>query len=123
MKNPVLLVVDMLNDFLAQWPAEARKRLLDSTRELVAMMRERGLPVIWVRQEFEPDLSDAFPEMREKGIRVVIKGTPGAEIVSELSPAEGEPVVVKKRYSAFFGTTMDEWLARLRPDAVILAGV
>ena len=121
--NPVLLVVDMLNDFLAQWPAEARKRLLDSTRELVAMMRERGLPVIWVRQEFEPDLSDAFPEMREKGIRVVIKGTPGAEIVSELSPAEGEPVVVKKRYSAFFGTTMDEWLARLRPDAVILAGV
>jgi maleamate amidohydrolase len=108
MKNPVLLVVDML---------------LDSTRELVAMMRERGLPVIWVRQEFEPDLSDAFPEMREKGIRVVIKGTPGAEIVSELSPAEGEPVVVKKRYSAFFGTTMDEWLARLRPDAVILAGV
>ncbi len=123
MKNPVLLVVDMLNDFLAQWPAEARKRLLDSTRELVAMMRERGLPVIWVRQEFEPDLSDAFPEMREKGIRVVMKGTPGAEIVSELSPAEGEPVVVKKRYSAFFGTTMDEWLARLRPDAVILAGV
>jgi nicotinamidase-related amidase len=123
MKNPVLLVVDMLNDFLVQWPAEARKRLIDSTRALVELMRTRKLPVIWVRQEFEPDLSDAFPEMREKGIRVVIKGTAGAQIVGELIPKVDEPVVVKKRYSAFFGTTLDELLARVQPDAVIVAGV
>lgn len=123
MKNPVLLVIDMLNDFLGQWPAEARKRLLESTRELVAMMRQRGLPVIWVRQEFAPDLSDAFPEMREKGIRVTIQGTPGAAIVSELSPAADEPLVVKKRYSAFFRTSLDELLAKVHPDGLILAGV
>ena len=123
MKNPALLVIDLLNDFLDQWPAESRKRLLDSTRQLVEMMRSRKLPVIWVRQEFEPDLSDAFPEMRQKGIRTTIKGTSGAEIVSELTPAAAEPVVVKKRYSAFFRTTLDELLATLQPDALILAGV
>ena len=78
MKNPVLLVIDLVNDFLDQWPADSKKRLLDSTRELIATMRSRKLPVIWVRQEFVPDLSDAFPEMREKGIRLTIQGTPGA---------------------------------------------
>lgn len=123
MKNPALLVIDLLNDFLDQWPAESRKRLLDSTRQLVEIMRSHKLPVIWVRQEFQPDLSDAFPEMREKGIRVTIKGTPGAQIVSELTPAAGEPVIVKKRYSAFFQTTLEELLAKLQPDALILAGV
>ncbi len=123
MKNPVLLVIDMVNDFLSQWPADARKRLVDSTGALVDVMRQRGLPVIWIRQEFEPDLSDAFREMREKGIRTVIRGSPGAEIVSELAPAAGETVIVKKRYSAFFGTTLDDVLAALQADALILAGV
>jgi nicotinamidase-related amidase len=79
--------------------------------------------VIWVRQEFEPDLSDAFPEMREKGIRVTIRGSPGAQIVSELVPAAGEPVIIKKRYSAFFRTTLDELLATLQPDTLIVAGI
>jgi nicotinamidase-related amidase len=30
---------------------------------------------------------------------------------------------VKKRYSAFFGTGLDELLAQLKPDSVILAGI
>ena len=40
-------------------------------------MREHGCPVIWVRQEFEPDLSDAFLEMKINGRPVTIKGTLG----------------------------------------------
>ncbi len=123
MKNPALLVIDLLNDFLDQWPAASRKQLLDSTRQLVEMMRSRKLPVIWVRQEFESDLSDALPEMRQKKIRVTIRGTPGAAIVGELTPAADDPVVIKKRYSAFFRTTLDELLAKLQPDALILAGI
>jgi nicotinamidase-related amidase len=118
-----LLVIDMLNDFLDAWPIESRARLLQSTNELIALMRAANHPVIWVRQEFEPDLRDAFPEMREKGIRINIRGTPGAQIVPQLSVAADDPVVIKKRYSAFFGTDLDRLLHDLRPDALILAGV
>ncbi len=123
MKNPALIVIDLLNDFLDEWPAASRRRLLVPTRQLVEMMRAHKLPVIWVRQEFEPDLSDAFPEMREKGIRVTIRGSPGAQIVSELQPDAQESVIIKKRYSAFFRTTLDELLATLQVDALILAGI
>ena len=42
-------------------------------------MRQLGRPIIWVRQEFEPDLCDAFPEMKAKGIRITIKGTVGCD--------------------------------------------
>jgi isochorismate hydrolase len=31
--------------------------------------------------------------------------------------------VIKKRYSAFFGTELDQMLSRLRPDVLILAGI
>src|SRR5208282_2724747 len=66
---------------------------------------------------------DAFLEMKAKGIRTTIKGTRGSQIISELRVATTDVVIVKKRYSAFFGTTLDEALARIRPDTLILAGI
>jgi nicotinamidase-related amidase len=123
MKTPVLVVIDLLNDFLANWDRARRDQLLQAVNELVETMRSHSLPIFWVRQEFEPDLRDAFPEMKAKAIHINIKGTPGCQIVPELSPAPTDIVIVKKRYSAFFGTGLDEILAQLQPDTLILAGI
>jgi nicotinamidase-related amidase len=123
MKKPVLIVIDMLNDFLDNWEPAHRQRLVEAINELVHTMRGYSHPILWVRQEFEPDLRDAFPEMKAKGIHITIKGTAGCQIIPELDFAASETVIVKKRYSAFFGTGLDETLGHLRPDAIILAGI
>ena len=123
MQKPVLLVIDMLNDFLEKWNSLQRDELLRAINELVQIMRKASRPVIWVRQEFEPDLSDAFPEMKAKGIRVAIKDTTGSQIDPRLDVDPSDTVIVKKRYSAFFGTHLDEVLARLQPDCLVLAGI
>jgi nicotinamidase-related amidase len=123
MKAPAVIVVDMLNDFLQAWPPETKERLVASTNALLAVARTHHRPVIWVRQEFQPDLRDAFAEIRKKGIRITIAGTPGCQIVSELNVAPSDTVIIKKRYSAFFGTTLDQVLADLAPDGLILAGI
>ena len=123
MQAPVLIVIDMVNDFLQSWAPVPRQRLLETTNTLVDMVREHNRPIIWVRQEFAPDLRDAFPEMRAKGIRTTIQGTPGCEIVSDLAVDRSDTIIVKKRYSAFFGTNLDQVLASLKPDGLILAGI
>jgi nicotinamidase-related amidase len=123
MNKPVLIVIDMLRDFLESWEPARKERLVHSINELVGAMRSSKHPIVWVRQEFEPDLRDAFPEMRAKGIRITIEGTPGCEILPELAVDPSDIVIVKKRYSAFYGTPLDEILARLRPDSIILAGI
>jgi len=123
MTKPVLIVIDMLNDFLDHWTSTSRQCLVKSIGELVSTMRTFGHPVIWVRQEFEPDLQDAFPEMRTRQIRITIRGTSGCQIVPELDVDERDTVVIKKRYSAFYGTNLDRLLEGLRPDAIILAGI
>jgi isochorismate hydrolase len=46
-----------------------------------------------------------------------------AKIASELATAPSDPIVIKKRYSAFFGTQLDQMLHRLTPDVLILAGI
>ena len=123
MKKPVLIVVDMLLDSLAGLEPDRKARLVHSINELAGVMRSFSHPLVWVRQEFEPDLRDAFAEMKTKGIRTTIKGTPGCQILPELAFAPFDSVIVKKRYSAFYGTGLDEALLRLGPDAIILAGI
>jgi nicotinamidase-related amidase len=123
MEKPVLVVVDMLRDFLDSWDVTRKRLLFASINQLVDGMRKLGHPIVWVRQEFEADLSDAFREMKSKGIRITIKGTPGCQIVSELAVDPSDVVIVKKRYSAFYGTNLEEMLGGMQPDAIILAGI
>ncbi|MBH5321325.1 cysteine hydrolase family protein [Aurantiacibacter sediminis] len=119
----VLLVIDMLNDFLDEWPAADRRALIRRINLLIKHFRATGYPVVWVRQEFEPDLSDAFLEMRKKDIRINIKGSEGAKIHSDLDRLDSDEVILKKRYSAFFGTPLDRHLEALAIEEITLCGI
>ena len=123
MAQTCLIVVDMLHDFLDPWEPDRRNALIKKTNELVAAFRQSNRPVIWVRIEFKADLSDAFLEMRDKGIRSIIEGTPGVAIHKGLAVDPGDTVIVKKRYSAFFGTDLDRILADLEATRLVLTGV
>jgi nicotinamidase-related amidase len=121
----VLIVVDMLNDFFERSPVLAmqRSRLVAGTNLLVRSFRSTGLPVFWVRQEFAPDLHDAFLEMRANKMSITIAGTPGCELLPELEYFPADPVIVRKRYSAFFATDLHTRLSNIRPEVLVIAGV
>jgi len=123
MADRVLIVIDMLKDFLDSWEASDRDCLTSSINQLTSWARDESIPVLWVRQEFEPDLSDAFLVMKKNNIHKTIKGTPGCQIVDDLNREPGDLEVIKKRYSAFFGTSLDETLQQLKAETVILAGI
>src|SRR5262249_55798245 len=121
----VLIVIDMLVDYFERLPALAdqRRGLVGGINALTARFRGAGRPVVWVRQEFKADLSDAFLDMRRRGTRVTIEGTPGSRILPELVRAPDDPEIVKKRYSAFFGTDLDALLPALGARTLVLAGI
>ena len=112
-----------MNDFLDRLDGVDRARVIEVTNALVTAFRTADLPIVWVRQEFAPDLTDAFAEMRTKSIPVVIAGTLGAELDPELDVRPSDHMVVKKRYSAFFGTDLDGYLSDLLIDQVVLCGI
>jgi nicotinamidase-related amidase len=121
----LLLVIDLLNDYFRQGSSLAGRRgqLVAAVNRLAAAFRQAGQPVLWVRQEFAPDLSDAFLRMRRENLRVTIAGTDGCELLPELDRHASDKVIVKKRYSAFFGTDLDETLAAMRTETLVLAGI
>ena len=123
MTRPCLLLIDLLNDFLDSWPLEDVSRLVSASNTLASAARHGGHPVIWVRQEFLPDLSDAFLEMRDRNVSACIAGTRGAQLHPQLDVSPLDHVIVKKRYSAFFRTGLDDLLGRLGVEQLIIGGI
>jgi nicotinamidase-related amidase len=117
-------VIDLVNDYFHDGPLrDQRAAIVDSVNQLTGYFRGMGFPVIWIRQEFSPDLSDAFLVMRREGLRVTRAGTEGAMLLAELDRASGDLELIKKRYSAFFGTELDSLLTQIQANPIVLAGI
>ncbi|MDH5715707.1 MAG: cysteine hydrolase [Candidatus Aminicenantes bacterium] len=116
-----LLIIDMLNDFILPGsPLEvpqARSIIPHIKRELNNARRE-GIPVIYLCDQHQAD----DPEFQVWPPHAV-KGTEGAEVVSELKPQPGDYIIVKTSYSGFFETELDSLLRRLGVNELILTGV
>jgi nicotinamidase-related amidase len=124
MRRPAFFVIDMLNDCFGHAELDRmRATLCSSINQLTAFARANGFPVIWVRQEFESDLSDAFLDMKRENIRMFIKDTPGARILDELVRDDSDIEIVKKRFSIFYGTGLESLLQNLGANSLVLAGV
>ena len=99
--------------------------LVAATNALVSQARSVGAPVIWVRMEWQDDgdvglLAERSPFLRERGLR---RGTWGAELLTGLDRRPEDHEVLKPRFSAFHRTGLEELLARLGVNTLVLAGV
>jgi ureidoacrylate peracid hydrolase len=129
-KKTALLVFDMLNDFIKPGaPLEnpdVREQLIPRLKPLIGLCRSRGIPVIYACQAHRRDGSDAglmaeiWPSVRER--RALIKGTEGVEVYEEIRPQEGDIVIEKRRYSAFYNTDLELILKNKGVDTLIIVG-
>ncbi len=128
-KHTALVIVDFLQDFFDPeiWPdsliPKARTTLVKKTNQLVEFCRDKQIPVIWFKQAFKPDLSDAFPHMRRSSKKYTISGTDGCEILPELDVLPKDLILFKSRFSAFFRTDLEPLLKKLKTEHLILAGI
>jgi nicotinamidase-related amidase len=129
MAKPALLVIDMQNDFcMSGAPFEVRGALSIVPRilELIDAFRGHSLPVIYVIREHAADGSDVEITRRERFLKAggaFLPGTRGHALVDGLSPRAGEPVVRKRRWSAFHKTELEALLRAQAIDVVVLTGV
>jgi len=122
----VLLVVDMLNDFMSEngalYCGPGAAKIIEKVSGIVETFTSGGEPVIFIMDAHEPDDLEfhRFPKH-------CVKDTPGAEIIRELASVitSGSKVelVRKNRYSGFYNTNLEEILQRIKPDEVHVVGV
>ena len=100
-----------------------RKKLVKNINDLIHACRSKNLPIIWVRTQYEDDLSDAPVTFQKKNIRICIKNTPGGDILRELDKKSSEKEIIKKNYSAFFGTKLHDFLKQSKVDTILMTGI
>ena len=116
-----VVVVDMQNDFVRKggklYVPDAEKTI-GPIRKLLDKARVKGVRVIYTQDwHLRND-----PEFEVWGEHCV-EGTWGADIVDELKPMQGDVVVRKRRYDAFFGTDLDYLLRHVvKADTLVLTG-
>jgi len=116
----VFLVVDMQNDFAREGGAlhnPAAERTIPLLARLVGRARAAGVPVWYTQDTHYP----GDPEWEVWG-RHVERGTPGWEIVRELTPEPGDRVFEKTRYDGFYGTDLDQALRVHGRSCLVIAG-
>jgi len=144
-----VLVVDMQNDFGSKGGMFDRSGLdismiqatVRPTSRVLGAARNAGIPIVYLKMGFRPDLSDlgtvdspnrtrhlhfgvgqkmSAPDGTEG--RFLVRDTWNTDIISELKPKTDDTIVYKHRFSGFFETELDEVLKRLGVKYLIVTG-
>jgi nicotinamidase-related amidase len=138
-----LIVIDMQRDFLEPGgfgetlgnDVSRLQSAVEHTKSLLAGLRKIGMLIIHTREGHRPDLSDAPKAKVERGApsmrigaagpmgRILIRGEPGHDIIPELYPKAGEPIVDKPGKGAFYATDLGSILQHAHIENVIVCGV
>jgi len=138
-----IVIIDMQRDFLEPGgfgetlgnDVSLLQRAVEPIGHLLAKAREKGVFVIHTREGHRPDLSDAPRAKIERGSpdlrigakgpmgRILVRGEPGHDIIPELYPRSGEPVVDKPGKGAFYATELQSILDNRDIENLIVCGV
>jgi nicotinamidase-related amidase len=143
LERTALVIIDMQRDFLEPGgfgetlgnDVSLLKAAVPPLKAVLDAARDAGILVIHTREGHRPDLSDAPPAKVERGSpslrigspgpmgRILIRGEPGHDIIAELYPIDGEPVIDKPGKGAFYQTDLQLMLQNCAIENLIVCGV
>jgi biuret amidohydrolase len=140
--HTALVVIDMQRDFLEPGgfgellgnDVSLLRTTINPTADVLAAARARNMLVIHTREGHRPDLTDCPPAKLTRGGttfigtdgpmgRILVRGERGHDIIDELRPRPGEPVIDKPGKGAFYATDLELILRERQICSLIVCGV
>jgi len=140
--STALIMVDMQRDFLEPGgfgemlgnDVSLLRSTIEPCRRVLEAFRSAGLLVIHTREGHRPSLSDCLPTKLTRGGksfigsqgplgRVLVRGEKGHDIIPELYPIAGEPIIDKPGKGAFYSTDLHLILTTKSIRTLVVCGV
>jgi ureidoacrylate peracid hydrolase len=138
--TPALVVIDMQNGFVSKGGSYDKigmntvlyREIIPKIRDLIEFCRSMGIPVFYteaVKEDSGIDIltnvHNILPKSRQERLKVpiCIRGTWDGVTIDELKPKERDPVVIKRRDSAFQDTDFRIMLQSQGINLLVFAGI
>jgi nicotinamidase-related amidase len=142
-QSTALLMIDMQRDFLEPGgfgemlgnDVSLLRSAIEPSKRVLLAARAAGLFIVHTREGHRPDLTEAPPTKIARGRlscgigdpgpmgRILIRGERGHDIIEEVYPLPGEPVVDKPGKGAFYETDLLLMLRNRGIKTLIVCGV
>lgn len=122
--RPALIVVDVQkgDGGVAIPSMGGKEERLPRQLAVIAAARDAGVPVIFLQEAHRRTMVDFGRELDGSEDVHLLEGDVGTELVDELEPRSDESIIVKRRYSGFFGTDFEILLKGLKVETLVLLG-
>jgi nicotinamidase-related amidase len=121
--KPALIVIDMVkdnfDDFRKLPITPLARKIIAPLNHLSGLFRERGWPVVFSTDAFQPDDFIFQGRMHPHSLA----GTRGAEVIDELNRNSDDLWLPKPRFSAFFQTELELWLREREITLCAVGGI
>ena len=119
-----LVVIDLQKGIAERQTApHAASSVIKNAAALADYFRENGMPVFLVHVTPSPDGKDALHPIADAAIQRPAPKPDWAEIVPELGPKQGDFLITKHQWGAFYGTELDLEFRRRGITTIVLCGI